>query len=95
MLHTMSKSPNKADFTTLCAIVNKNDAIILIQDGILCGLVNTYSLRNLRSISTFLYALKVDVYARGLSARLSSNIVLISYNQFVELSVKHKQQLYW
>ncbi|AMH17641.1 MULTISPECIES: sulfurtransferase complex subunit TusB [Hafnia] len=95
MLHTLAKSPTAADLTTLCAIAGNNDAILLLQDGVLCGLVNTHSLEKLISASTSLYALKADVIARGLSARISSNIVLLDYNQFVELSVKHPQQLSW
>jgi len=95
MLHTLAKSPTSADLTTLCAIVGNNDAIVLLQDGVLCGLANTYALEKLISASTSLYALNVDVIARGLSARISSNIVLLDYNQFVELTAKHPQQVSW
>ncbi|CAD6510743.1 sulfurtransferase complex subunit TusB [Candidatus Profftia tarda] len=95
MLHTVTKSPNAADLKTLYAIASNNDAILLLQDGVLCGLINTEALTNLMYTSTFLFAIKVDVLARGLSNRISPNIVLLNYNEFVALSVLHKQQLSW
>ncbi|UDG81578.1 Protein TusB [Candidatus Profftia lariciata] len=95
MLHTITKSPAIADLKTFYIMVKKNDAIVLLQDGVLYGLKNTYALQKLMSISIFLYALKVDVLARGLSNKFSVNIVLIEYKHFVNLSVKHQQQLSW
>lgn len=61
----------------------KQNSILLIQDGIYLGL----DLVNINNI----YALEQDVITRGLINHYPKNIILIDYNKFVDLVIKHQK----
>ncbi|TCV93623.1 sulfurtransferase complex subunit TusB [Biostraticola tofi] len=95
MLHTLRLSPFQCSLEPLLRIVAEGDDLLLIQDGVMAGLKDCAALAQLCQTPLGLYALKNDVEARGLAAHFSDNVALVSYNEFVELTVKHRQQMAW
>ncbi|MBJ7222931.1 MULTISPECIES: sulfurtransferase complex subunit TusB [unclassified Brenneria] len=95
MLHTLSHSPYHCDMDTLLRCLGPEDALVLLQDGVIAALADTPVLNRLLKTAIPLYALKNDVDARGLVAQISTNVSLIDYTEFVKLTVRHPQQLAW
>lgn len=95
MLHTLMSSPFQCDYALLLRMLQADDDLLLMQDGVLAGLQNNRLLPQLLSAPARLWALKEDVEARGLAAQISSRISLIDYNDFVMLTVKQQQQMPW
>ncbi|MBP2850840.1 sulfurtransferase complex subunit TusB [Dickeya oryzae] len=95
MLHTLAHSPYHTDLDALLRNVGADDAILLLQDGVIAALSGVPFSKRLQSSGATVYALQDDVAARGLSAQISTTIVLIGYTQFVQLTVLHSRQLAW
>lgn len=95
MLHTLSHSPYYCDIDALLRCLGPDDAVVLLQDGIIAALADTHVANRLLGASIPLYVLRNDADARGLTEQISSNFALIGYNQFVQLTVKHSQHLAW
>lgn len=95
MLHTLSHSPWQCDFEAMLRQLREGDDVLLIQDGVLAGLLKTRFLELLLAAPISLYALEADVEARGLSAQISNSVGRVSYNDFVSLTVKHRNQIAW
>ncbi len=95
MLHTLSRSPYACDLAALLLTVLPGDDLVLMQDGVIAGLVGTSALNQLTSTPLGVFALSADIDARGLTAHFSDKITIIDYNMFVSLTVKHLQQMAW
>ncbi|MBA5237137.1 MULTISPECIES: sulfurtransferase complex subunit TusB [Pectobacterium] len=95
MLHTLSCSPYHADLDTLLRGLDKGDALVLLQDGVIAALAGGNIIYRLLDSAVPLYALRPDVVARGMTEQISNSVVLIDYNEFVQLTVEHPQQLAW
>ncbi|AUQ26994.1 sulfurtransferase complex subunit TusB [Dickeya zeae] len=95
MLHTLAHSPYHSDLDALLRNVGSDDAILLLQDGVIAALSGAPFGERLQSSGATVYALQEDVVARGLSEQISTTIVLIDYTQFVQLTVLHSRQLAW
>ncbi|KHN50144.1 sulfurtransferase complex subunit TusB [Pectobacterium fontis] len=95
MLHTLSCSPYHADLDALLRSVGQGDAVVLLQDGVIAALAGGDSIRRLLDPEVPLYALRADVAARGITEQISNSVVLIDYNEFVQLTVEYPQQLAW
>lgn len=95
MLHTLSHSPYHCDIDALLRCLGPEDALVLLQDGVIAALANSETASRLLNASIPLYVLQNDADARGLAAQISNNFSLISYNQFVQLTVQYSQQLAW
>ncbi|CPR16453.1 sulfurtransferase complex subunit TusB [Brenneria goodwinii] len=95
MLHTLSRSPYHSDIDALLRCLGPDDAVVLLQDGVIAALADTDMANRLLNASVLLYVLKNDADARGLTAQISDNIPLIDYNQFVQLTVQYPKQLAW
>ncbi|QJC31345.1 sulfurtransferase complex subunit TusB [Enterobacteriaceae endosymbiont of Macroplea mutica] len=99
MLYILSNSPLHCNFIILLDILNKNDDLILIQDGILAGLSNSFFHKKIKQIKSqkkiSIFAIHDDITARGLLNNFSKEIIIIDYNKFVSLTIKHKQQILW
>ncbi len=95
MLYTLSRSPHTSDLASLLLTARAGDDLLLLQDGVIAGLAGTPALEKLLAAPLGLYALDVDVVARGLIAHFSDKITVIGYNAYVSLTVKHAQQLAW
>ncbi|MEC5343868.1 sulfurtransferase complex subunit TusB [Brenneria populi] len=95
MLHTLSHSPYYCDIDALLRCVGPDDALLLLQDGVIAALADTHWANRLLGASIPLYVLKDDADARGVTERISSKFTLIGYNQFVQLTVKYSRHLAW
>ncbi|QTF06874.1 sulfurtransferase complex subunit TusB [Brenneria izadpanahii] len=95
MLHTLSHSPYHCDIDALLRCLGPDDAVVLLQDGVIAALADTDVAKRFLNAAVPLYALKNDADARGLTERISGNVSLIDYNQFVQLTVKYPKQLAW
>ena len=79
------------------AFANQDDAILLMQDGVL----STHSLVNLASFvakcstqNIKIYALTEDCLMRGVDNKYSE-ILLVDYAGFVELACEYDKQVAW
>ncbi|CNI39575.1 sulfur transfer complex subunit TusB [Yersinia massiliensis] len=95
MLYTVSHSPYRCDLSALLRLVTSEDDILFLQDGVMAVLKNSDSLKLLLSQSTSFFVLEDDIIARGLAGQISDSATLISYTHFVDLTLKHQQQLAW
>lgn len=101
MLFIVSNSPFFIDFNCLIDTLNKNDDLLLLQDGVLIGqdkLIKkngNFFLDKLILKKVNIYALKDDVEVRGLYCNYSSLVFCISYRDFVKLTVKNKVCFFW
>ncbi|MFL4556964.1 sulfurtransferase complex subunit TusB [Yersinia kristensenii] len=95
MLYTVSHSPYHCDLSALLRLVTSEDEILFLQDGVMAVLKNSESLNLLLNNPASLFVLEDDVIARGLSGQISDKITLIGYTRFVDLTLKHQQQLAW
>lgn len=95
MLHTLSQSPWKVDIQGMLRLVNEDDALLLLSDGVVAAVEDNRFLDILLAAPITIYALKEDLEARGLSGQISNDIVSVDYTHFVRLSVQHQGQLAW
>ncbi|KML64730.1 sulfurtransferase complex subunit TusB [Pectobacterium peruviense] len=95
MLHTLSSSPYHADLDTLLRSLERGDALVLLQDGVIAALAGGDIIQRLLDSAVLIYALQPDTEARGVTEQISNSVTLIGYNEFVQLTVEHPQQLAW
>ncbi len=95
MLYTLSRSPNHCDLSALLRLMSDDDALLLLQDGVLAGLKNSTHLQLLCAAPISLYALQDDLEARGLVNYFPDKIIIIKYYNFVKLTEKHYCQMAW
>lgn len=95
MLHTLSTSPWHADIAGMLRLMGEGDDLLLIADGVLAALEHGHFIEILRSAPISIHVLNEDAQARGLCAQISSDVSVVSYTDFVRLTVKHSAQLAW
>lgn len=99
ILHTINKSPFSHTTLLSCLqICGKSDGILLIEDGVFCGIKGSPYMKELSSTvkkGVKVYALAGDVKARGLQEKLHPNINVTDYNGFVQLSIEHQCVQSW
>ncbi len=91
MLYTIAKSPFNCDFSALLRLITNQDAVLLIQDGVIAAIEQSKYLNELQNTGAQIYVLEADVVARGLQNKISEAVSLISYQGFVRLTEAHKQ----
>ncbi|KFD22213.1 TusB family tRNA 5-methylaminomethyl-2-thiouridine synthase [Tatumella ptyseos ATCC 33301] len=95
MLHTLMHSPWQSDIAGRISLLSEDDDVLLLQDGVLAALEgNPFAKMLLQSPAT-IYVLEEDLLARGLTEQISANMCKVGYNGFVELTIRHPQQLVW
>jgi tRNA 2-thiouridine synthesizing protein B len=99
MLHTVNKSPfEKNSLETCLRLISESSSVLLIEDGVYGALKNTSvsdTVINAQKTSKF-YVLGPDLKARGLDkSSLISNIEIIDYKGFVDLTIKNKKIQNW
>jgi tRNA 2-thiouridine synthesizing protein B len=98
-LHTVNKSPfSHATLASCVQVCGKQDGILLLEDGVFGALISSpcaEELSGLISVGVKIYALADDVNARGLQEKIRKNILIIDYNGFVQLSIKHNCVQSW
>ncbi|QJC34614.1 sulfurtransferase complex subunit TusB [Enterobacteriaceae endosymbiont of Donacia crassipes] len=99
MLYTLFSSPASCNFSLLLNFLNKNDELLLIQDGVLAGLKNSLYIKKIikikQKMKLLIFAINDDILARGLNLDISNKITRINYKKFVYLMIKHKKQIVW
>ncbi|MCZ4060004.1 sulfurtransferase complex subunit TusB [Pantoea sp. LMR881] len=95
MLHTLMHSPAYSDLDTLLLLIQAEDDVLLLQDGVLAALEGSYALARLLSSAATVSVLEEDLTARGLAGQISTKVRPVNYTGFVALTVKHQQQMAW
>lgn len=95
MLHTLSHSPWQCDIDGLLRMLAEGDELLLIQDGVLAAIEGSRFVEMLNNAPITVSALGEDIAARGLVGQISAKIDVVSYNDFVNLTVKHTTQMSW
>lgn len=95
MLHTLMHSPAYSDLDSLLLLLNAEDDVLLMQDGVFAALNESQALARLLSTPATLWVLEEDLMARGLAEQTSTKIQPVNYNGFVALTEKHSQQMTW
>ena len=98
-LHTVNKSSFTHSTLLSCLeVCGSNDGVLLIEDGVF-GAMNSSpfveQLKEAMSKGIKIYALNGDVKARGLSAKLIPDVTITDYDEFVQLSIKHRCVQSW
>ncbi|RYY75508.1 MAG: sulfurtransferase complex subunit TusB [Gammaproteobacteria bacterium] len=92
-LHTINKSPFSHTTLSSCLqVCSKNDGVLLLEDGVFGALISAPCATELTALINAglkVYALSVDVNARGLGEKVRDDIVITDYNGFVQLSIAH------
>lgn len=101
MLVVLSKSPSSEGYRTILQIVSKfaekrgKVTFLYIQDGCIAATKDEH-LDILTGNNFEVFALKADCEARGLTAKVRSNVKLIDYRQWVQLVMeKHDNIVSW
>jgi tRNA 2-thiouridine synthesizing protein B len=99
VLHTVNKSPYSHSTLESCLqVCSANDSILLLEDGVFAVIegspCHTEMCKLIKSGVT-IYALNIDINARGLQKKVHPEIQLTDYNGFVELSIKHRCVQSW
>ncbi|QJC38660.1 sulfurtransferase complex subunit TusB [Enterobacteriaceae endosymbiont of Donacia fulgens] len=99
MLYTLFNSPSSCNFSLLLNLLNKNDDLLLIQDGVIAGLKNSIFIKEIikikQEMKILIFAINDDILARGLNINISKKIIRIDYIKFVDLVIKNKKQIIW
>jgi len=89
VLHIVNKSPYERNALAACLrLARAGSALLLIEDGVYAATRGNAAEASLRDAMTRLkvYALRPDLEARGVAARVMEGIELVDYGGFVELA---------
>jgi len=89
MLHIVNKSPYERNALESCLrLAQPGSALLLIEDGVYAATRGNAAEARLRDAMARLkvYALKPDLEARGVAARVMEGIELVDYGGFVDLA---------
>ncbi|MEP1471743.1 MAG: sulfurtransferase complex subunit TusB [Halieaceae bacterium] len=95
LLHTLNSTPQSSATRDCCSLIGNQDAVILFGDGVYCALVGSNSSDALTASGAVIYALAADVDAAGIATRLSDQVSIIDYAEFVAISEKYPRQMAW
>ncbi|VAX76839.1 sulfurtransferase complex subunit TusB [Buchnera aphidicola] len=96
MLHILLNSPYKISQLSLFSLSSIFDDLICIQDGVILSIANDLFFKNIYKNFNLVYFLKHDLIARGLLTRaLENNLLVISYQCFVFLTLGHNKSITW
>lgn len=98
MLHIVNKSPTQTRSLESCLrMVMPEHAVLLIEDGVYAAIAGTPLETKVRaaSINVKFFALKPDLDARGVTARVLDCVTLVDYSGFVDLVAEHGTPNSW
>ncbi len=87
-LHVVNKPPSNPAIASCLTAVRPGDAVLLIEHGVYCA-------PDAASEDVTIYALEVDVRARGLTSRMPPNVRIADDARFVELACEHNPIVTW
>ncbi|EPJ55927.1 MAG: hypothetical protein OFPI_01790 [Osedax symbiont Rs2] len=93
-LHIINKTSSHSDLYTDCfKTLLPGDAILLIEGAVYsaCG----QQVCDLLKQQVPLYALNIDIQARGLTQRIHSQVISIDDDTFVSLTCQYKKSISW
>ena len=90
MLHIIK---SQQAITDAVLVVDEGDSVLLIEEAVYAANPQHHLYSQLKGFSVF--ALQADLAARGVSARVSPSIEVISYPGFVELTAENAQSITW
>ena len=98
-LHTINKSPYTHNTLFSCLkVCEESDGILFLEDGVFGTIESAPGAEELQTLikrGVTVFALINDVKARGLEKKLTSNIQLIDYDTFVQLTIDHRCVQSW
>ncbi|MFV8817323.1 sulfurtransferase complex subunit TusB [Haliea sp. E17] len=94
ILHTLNATPSSAPFAQCLALATAQDCILLMGSGVYGALDASEGWRQLSASPAKICALRPDVQAAGVEARLAA-VELVDYDGFVALSERFPRQLAW
>jgi tRNA 2-thiouridine synthesizing protein B len=94
VLHTLNKSPEHSAFAQCIALIDKEDALLLIGDGVYAAVPNSRAAGTLANLSAAIYVLESDAIAAGLTT-LPAGVIAVSIGGFVELTEQYPRQMAW
>ncbi|XBC39688.1 MAG: sulfurtransferase complex subunit TusB [Buchnera aphidicola (Chaetogeoica yunlongensis)] len=95
MLHILMRSPFETDMVLFINMLESLDDVLMLQNSVIMALEDNIFLKQLLSLSVFLYVLEDDLCARGLLKKISSCVQVIDYKKFVNLTEQHEKQILW
>lgn len=95
-LHTVNKSPFSSPALTDClSFCTSGNSIVLIEDGVYAAVRDTEAATALLDSKLRVYAMNIDVEARGLQEKTPKHIELIDDLKLVELCCQHRSVQSW
>ncbi len=98
MLHIVNKSPFQTSALDSCLRLAQNgSALLLIEDGVYAVTAGSAAEPRIHEACARLkvYALRPDLDARGVAAKVAEGVTLIDYAGFVDLAVEHPNSQSW
>lgn len=92
MLYILTQSPFVYKYKLLFKMITNSDEILLTQNGVLICLKKN-QVNYLINQSIKIFALYEDIYSRGLIKKVDNRIFILDYNKFVDLTIKHTNQI--
>ncbi|RTZ13650.1 sulfurtransferase complex subunit TusB [Vibrio aquaticus] len=90
MLHIVKTIQALPDVVSL---FQADDALLLIEESVYAANPQHHVYRQIQGLN--IAVLANDAKARGIENRISSNVVLVDYNGFVELTTNHANSMTW
>lgn len=94
ILHTVNKAPDNNCLSSCLRVAAKDDAILLIEDGVYAAVINTAKVPD-ELFRHKVYALEADIKARGLNGKIAAEAELVDYQGFVTLVEKFDTVQSW
>ena len=98
MLHIVNKSPFQTSTLQSCLrMAQAGHALLLTEDAVYAATTGTELTEQVhQACAKFkVYALRPDLDARGLTAKLIDGVTLVDYGGFVDLTVEHTASHAW
>ncbi|HTT12392.1 MAG TPA: sulfurtransferase complex subunit TusB [Burkholderiaceae bacterium] len=97
MLHIVNKSPLEKNTLATALHYATSGSLLLIEDGVYAATRGNAAEGAVREALTRLkvYALALDLQARGMADRVIEGVQTIGYDGFVDLVVEHRNNQSW
>lgn len=96
-LHMLNKTSLSGCFKLCLAAIGPEDQLLLIEDGVFCGLKDSKDCKTLVAALNRqqVFCLEEDAQARGIEKKLANFICLINYDKFVALTEQNETVVSW
>tara|TARA_Y100000994_G_C15619287_1_gene412305 strand:+ start:665 stop:955 length:291 start_codon:yes stop_codon:yes gene_type:complete len=92
-LHTISKSPSAKLLDSCLEVIDEKDGLLFLEDGVYFTLNGFNNSESGKAYNC--YALKEDLFARGIELNSSGDISVIDYPGFVDLCEHYEKIVNW